>query len=64
MDRELAVNLGKTKVMMFNTTHAWVTRAEHEFTFGGETVEYVRSYVYLGVTFTGPQFSLRETAYS
>ncbi|MCO5579302.1 hypothetical protein L7F22_033156 [Adiantum nelumboides] len=28
-DRDLTMNLGKTKIMVFNTTHAWVTRAEH-----------------------------------
>ncbi|MCO5589452.1 hypothetical protein L7F22_043419 [Adiantum nelumboides] len=38
-DRDLTVNLGKTKVMVFNTTQAWVTRAEHQFTFRGEMVE-------------------------
>ncbi|MCO5592395.1 hypothetical protein L7F22_046398 [Adiantum nelumboides] len=61
-DRDLTLNLGKTKVMMFNTTHAWVTRAEHQFTFRGEMVEQVRSYVYIGVTFTGPPFSLKQAA--
>ncbi|MCO5596759.1 hypothetical protein L7F22_050828 [Adiantum nelumboides] len=61
-DRDLTVNLGKTKVMVFNTTQAWVTRAEHQFTFRGEMVEQVRSYVYLGVTFTGPRFSLKQAA--
>lgn len=61
-DRDLTVNLGKTKVMVFNTTQAWVTRAEHQFTLRGEVVECVRSYVYLGVTFKGPQFSMREAA--
>ncbi|MCO5553894.1 hypothetical protein L7F22_007420 [Adiantum nelumboides] len=61
-DSDLTVNLGKTKVMVFNTTQAWVTRAEHQFTFRGERVEQVRSYVYLGVTFTGPRFSLKQAA--
>ncbi|MCO5606114.1 hypothetical protein L7F22_060301 [Adiantum nelumboides] len=61
-DRDLTLNLGKTKVMVFNTTQAWVTRAEHQFTFRGEMVEQVRSYVYLGVTFTGPRFSLKQAA--
>ncbi|MCO5567064.1 hypothetical protein L7F22_020749 [Adiantum nelumboides] len=36
---DLTVNLGKTKVMVFNTTQAWVTRAKHQFTFRGEVVE-------------------------
>ncbi|MCO5594742.1 hypothetical protein L7F22_048776 [Adiantum nelumboides] len=34
-DRDLTVNLGKTKAMVFNTTEAWVARAEHQFTFRG-----------------------------
>ncbi|MCO5570021.1 hypothetical protein L7F22_023735 [Adiantum nelumboides] len=61
-DRDLTVNLGKTKVMVFSTTQAWVTRAEHQFTFRGERVEQVRSYVYLGVIFTGPRFSPKQAA--
>ena len=42
-DKELFVNLNKTKVMVFNTTQAWVTRAEPEFFFGDEKVAYTRS---------------------
>ena len=48
--------------MVFNTTQAWVTRSEPEFFLGEEKVEYTCSYTYLGVTFTGPRFSLREVA--
>ncbi|MCO5594811.1 hypothetical protein L7F22_048845 [Adiantum nelumboides] len=55
-DRDLTVNLGKTKVI----TQAWVTRTDHQFTFRGEMVEQVQSYVYLGVTFTSPRFSLKQ----
>ena len=40
-DKDLIVNLGKNKVMVFNTTQVWVTRKEHQFTLGGELVEYV-----------------------
>ncbi len=61
-DKDLSVNLNKTKVMVFNTTQAWVTRAEPEFFFGDEKVAYTRSYTYLGVTFTGPRLSLHEAA--
>ncbi|MCO5573659.1 hypothetical protein L7F22_027431 [Adiantum nelumboides] len=42
-DKDLIVNLGKTKVIMFNTTQAWVTRAEHQFTFREEVVEQVHT---------------------
>ncbi|MCO5579089.1 hypothetical protein L7F22_032941 [Adiantum nelumboides] len=38
-NRDLTVNLGKTKVMVFNTTQEWVTQAKHQFTFRGEVVE-------------------------
>ena len=61
-DKGLSINMDKTKVMVFNTTQAWVTRSELEFFLGGEKVEYTHSYTYLGVKFTGPRFSLWETA--
>ena len=54
--------MDKTKVMVFNTTQAWVTRSEPEFFLGEEKVEYTRSYTYLGVTFTTPNFFLWEDA--
>ena len=54
--------MDKTKVIVFNTTQAWVTRSEPEFFLGEEKVEYTRSYTYLGVTLMGPRFSLREAA--
>ena len=56
-DKGLSINMDKTKVMVFNTTQAWVTRSEPEFCLGEEKVEYTRSYTYLGVTFAGPRFS-------
>ena len=54
--------MDKTKVMVFSTTQAWVTRSEPEFFLGEEKVEYTGSYTCLGVTFTGPRFSLQEVA--
>ena len=54
--------MDKTKVVVFNTTQAWVTRSELESFLGEEKVEYTRSYTYLGVTFIGHRFSLREAA--
>ena len=54
--------MDKTKVMVFNTTQAWVTRSKLEFFLGEEKVEYTGSYTYLGVTCTSPRFSLREAA--
>ena len=48
--------------MVFNTTQAWVTRSDSDFFLREEKVEYTRSYTYLGVTFTGPRFSLQEAA--
>ena len=51
-DKGLLINMDKTKVMVFNTIQAWVTRLEQEFFLGEEKVAYTRSYTYLGVTFT------------
>ena len=61
-DSGLSVNLGKTKVMVFNTTSQWVRRSAPIFTYGHETVEYTDAYTYLGVVFSGPAFSLRRAA--
>ena len=61
MGKGLSINMDKTKVIVFNTTQAWVRRSEPEF-LGEEKVEYTPSYTYLGVTFTRPRFSLREAA--
>ena len=59
--RGLTVNLGKTKVMVFNTTPQWVRRSAPTFVCGQEVVEYANEYTYLGVVFSGPMFSLRRT---
>ncbi|KAI5080279.1 hypothetical protein GOP47_0005758 [Adiantum capillus-veneris] len=58
----LSVNLGKTKVMVFNTTPQWIRRSAPTFTYGQEKVEYTDAYTYLGVVFNGPAFSLRRAA--
>lgn len=59
--RDLQVNLGKTKIMEFNTSRA-AMRKQQDFIFKGEKVEVVSTYVYLGVTFTGPIFTMNPTA--
>lgn len=61
-DSGLSMNLGKTKVMVFNTTTQWVRRSAPTFTYSCETVEYTDVYTYLGVVFSGPIFSLRRAA--
>ena len=53
-DSGLSVNLGKTKVMVFNTTPQWIRRSAPTFSYGQETVEYTDAYTYLGVVFSGP----------
>ena len=50
--------MDKTKVMVFNTTQAWVTRLEPEFFLIEEYVAYTLSYAHIGVTFTRPRLSL------
>lgn len=61
-DSGLSVNLGKTKVMVFNTTPKWVRRSAPTFTYRQEIVEYTDAYTYLGVVFSGPVFSMRRAA--
>ena len=61
-DSGLSVNLGKTKVMVFNTTPQWVRRSAPPLTYGQGSVEYTDAYTYLGVVFSGPRFTLREAA--
>ena len=63
-DRDLTVNLNKTKVMIFNTTTNWVNTSAPVFLYGEEEVELTKQYTYLGVVFTGPSFSMREAACS
>ena len=58
--RQLVVNLFKTRVMVFNclkTSHL-------HFFFQGKEVEITPSYMYLGVKFSGPRFSLRPAIQS
>ena len=54
MDKGLSINMGKTKVMVFNATQAWVARSEMEFFLGEKKVAYTQCYTYLGVTSTRP----------
>ena len=39
-----------------------VKRSEPEYFLGEKKVAYKHSFTYVGVTFTGPRFSLREAA--
>lgn len=54
--QQLAVNLGKTKVMIFNGVKKTL---DLHFLFRGEEVEITSTYNYLRVRFSGPHFSLR-----
>ena len=54
---DLKVNLGKTKVMIFNTSRPAMHR--EQFLFAGDPVEIVDSYTYLGVVFSSPIFTMR-----
>jgi hypothetical protein len=51
----MAVNLGKTKVVVFNRTFHSEERGELVFPFKGAPVEVVNSYVYLGLVFEDGQ---------
>jgi len=53
--RQLTINLGKTKVMIFNRLNK-ITYLH--FFFRGEEIEITDTYTYLGVQFSGPRFSL------
>lgn len=53
--RQLSVNLSKTWVMVFN----YLKTSHLHFYFQGHEIEISTSYVYLGVKFSGPHFSLR-----
>ena len=61
-DSGLSVSLGKTKVVVFNTTPQWVRRSAPKFAYGQDIVEYTDTYTYLGVVFTGPKFTLKKAA--
>jgi len=56
--RQLTVNLGKTKVMIFNRLNKSV---DIHFFFRGEEIEITSAYTCLGVQFIGPRFSLLPT---
>jgi hypothetical protein len=56
--RQLMVNLGKTKVLIFNASKSSLT--ELHFHYKGEEIEITTTYTYLGVQFTGPRFSMRH----
>lgn len=54
--RQLTVNLGKTKVMIFNGTKK--TLSDVHFFSRGEEIEITSTYTYLGVQFSRSRFSL------
>jgi hypothetical protein len=53
--RQLTLNLGKTKVMIFKGLKK---TSDLHFFFRGEEIEITNTYTYLGVQFSGPRFSL------
>jgi hypothetical protein len=56
--RQLTVNLGKTKVLIFNASKSSLT--DLHFYYRGAEIEITTTYTYLGVQFTGPRFSMRQ----
>jgi hypothetical protein len=54
--RQLTINLGKTKVIIFNGSKKSV---DLHFFFRGEEIDITNAYTYLGVRFSGPRFNLR-----
>ena len=52
---QLLVNLSKTRVMVFN----YLKTSHLHFYFQGHEIEITTSYVYLGVKFSRPRFTLR-----
>jgi hypothetical protein len=56
--RQLMVNLGKTKVIIFNGSKKSV---DLRFFFKGKEIEITNTYTYSGVPFFGPRFSLQPT---
>ena len=58
----MCVNVGKTKVMVFNTTPQWVKRSAPTLVHDEVTMENTDSYTYLGVPFTEPRSNLRRAA--
>ena len=61
-DSSSAIKLGKTKVMVFNTTTQWVRRSAPTLLYESEAMDYADSYTYLGVMFSSPNLSLRKVA--
>lgn len=57
-DRELTINLGMTKVMVFNISIAWITCYGLSFIYRDKQIEILQSCVYLEVTFIGPRFNM------
>jgi len=56
--QQLIVNLGKTKLMIFNRLKK---TSNLHFFFRGEEIKITNTYTYLGVQFLGPCFNLRPT---
>jgi hypothetical protein len=56
--RQLTVNLGKTKVLIFNASKSSLT--DLHFYYRGAEIEITTTYTYLGVQFTGPRFGMRQ----
>jgi len=56
--RQLTINLGKRKVMIFNGSKKVLL--DHHFLFRGEEIQITITYTYLGVELLGPRFSLRH----
>jgi hypothetical protein len=54
--QQLTVNLGKTKVMIFNGSKKSI---DLHFFFKGKEIEITCTYTYLGVQFSRPRFILR-----
>jgi hypothetical protein len=54
--QQLTINLGKTKVMIFNGVKK---TSDLHFFFKREEIEITSTYTYLGVQFSSPRFSLR-----
>jgi len=53
---QLTINLGKTKVTIFNGSKKILF--DYHFFFRGEEIEITSMYTYLGLLFIGPHFSL------
>jgi hypothetical protein len=56
--RQLTINLGKTKVFIFNASKSSLPNLY--FYYRGAEIDITTAYNYLGVQFTWPHFSLRQ----